>query len=82
MKLYLDNSFLNRPFDDPSVGVNRLETDALRLIVEQVKRGEIHLVNSSTIEYENSLNPFQERKAFVSEVGKLASSSIRIYRTL
>jgi hypothetical protein len=25
MRVYLDNSFLNRPFDNPYVGLNKLE---------------------------------------------------------
>jgi len=29
MKLYLDNSFLNRPFDDPLVGMNKDEGSVL-----------------------------------------------------
>jgi len=68
MKLYLDNSFLNRPFDNPAVRFNKLETEILFLILEFVRDGKIILVNSSVIEYENSLNPFPERKIFVEKV--------------
>jgi len=31
MTIYLDNSFLNRPFDNPEVGINKLEAEALHL---------------------------------------------------
>ena len=58
MTLYLDNSFLNRPFDNPNVIINRLEGEVLFLIVELTQKGNVQLVNSSVIEYENSLNPF------------------------
>ena len=68
MTLYLDNSFLNRPFDDPDIKMNRLEGEMLFLIIELAGKGEIRLVNSSAIEYENSLNPYPERKSFVVEV--------------
>jgi len=57
----LDNSFLNRPFDNPYVGLNKLE-----------------LVNSAMIEYENSLNPFPERKLFVENILKFS----KIYQNL
>lgn len=70
MLLYLDNSFLNRPFDDPEIGVNKLETEVLLLIIKLIKNGKINLVNSAVVEYENSLNPHQERKIFVKELLK------------
>lgn len=72
MKVYLDNSFLNRPFDEPSAGLNRLEADVLFLILERIKRGEFLLVHSSVIAYENSLNPIPERKRFIDEFLKAA----------
>ncbi len=68
MIVYLDNSFLNRPFDDPEVGTNKLESEVLSLILELVKAGKADMVNSSVIEYENSLNPITERKTFVKEI--------------
>jgi len=68
MRLYLDNSFLNRPFDNPEVRHNRLEVEILFLILELVKEEKIILVNSSVIEYENSLNPFPERKIFIQKI--------------
>lgn len=68
MKVYLDNSVLNRPFDDPGITINRLETEILFLIIDLIKEGKIILVNSAMIEYENSLNPFPERKIFIEEI--------------
>jgi hypothetical protein len=65
MKIYLDNSFLNRPFDNQEIRSNRLEAEILFLILELVREGKLTLVNSSVIEYENSLNPFPERKIFI-----------------
>lgn len=78
MKLYLDNSFLNRPFDNLDIGFNKLETEILFLIIRLVKRARLILISSSVVEYENSLNPFPERKAFVREIAKLAT----IYQNL
>jgi predicted nucleic acid-binding protein len=72
MKLYLDNSFLNRPFDNPDIPENKIEAEILFQILKLIKEGKIILVNSAMIEYENSLNPFPERKIFVENVLKLA----------
>lgn len=70
MIVYLDNSFLNRPFDDPDLGVNKLESEILLSVIKLAKSGKVTLVNSSVIEYENSMNPFPDRKIFVQEISK------------
>lgn len=72
MTVYLDNSFLNRPFDDPEVGTNKVEGEILSLVIKLADKGKIDLINSSIIEYENSLNSIPERKIFVAEVLKQA----------
>lgn len=74
MTIYLDNSFLNRPFDDPEVGVNKLEAEVLLQINKLAHSRKVNLVNSSVIEYENSLNPFPDRKIFVKEVLQTSTS--------
>jgi len=66
MKIYLDNSALNRPFDDQSNSIVRLEAMAMFFIFELIERKKIKLVNSSVVEYENSKNPFLERKIWIS----------------
>lgn len=68
MILYPDNSFLNRPFDDPDVGTNKVEGEILSLVIKLADMGKIDLINSSIIEYENSLNSIAERKMFVTEI--------------
>ena len=78
MNIYLDNSFLNRPFDNQDIETNRLETEILFFILKLIKEKNVILVNSSVIEYENSLNPFSERKVFVEEILSLA----KIYQNL
>lgn len=65
MKVYLDNSVLNRPFDDQSIPQIRLETSAIFLIFNLIDKRKIKLVNSSVIEYENSKNPFPNRKIWI-----------------
>lgn len=78
MTLYLDNSFLNRPFDNPDVTIHRLEGEVLFLITNLAEKGKVQLVNSSVIEYENSLNPFPDRKAFVEKI----INKTKIYQNL
>lgn len=70
MIIYLDNSFLNRPFDDPEIGINKLDSEMLSLVIKLADKGKVNLINSSIIEYENSLNSIPERKIFVAEVLK------------
>lgn len=72
MIVYLDNSFLNRPLDNPEIGTNKLEGEILSLVIKLVEKGKVKMVNSSVIEYENSLNTIPERKIFVEEVLKRA----------
>lgn len=74
MTIYPDNSFLNRPFDNPEVGVNRMEAEVLLLVNKLNRTGKVNLVNSSVIEYENSLNPFPDRKIFVKEILKTSTN--------
>ena len=78
LKLYLDNSFLNRPFDDYSVLQNKLEAEILFLIIDLINKNKIILVNSAIIEYENSLNPFIERQIFV----KNLLNKAKVYQNL
>ncbi len=72
-KIYLDNSILNRPFDEQSNIKNRVERETLFLILKKIEQKELILVHSAIIAYENSLNPFPERKEFVEKVMKLAT---------
>ena len=68
MKLYLDNSFLNRPFDDPAVSDNKIEADILFVILRAAKARKVTLINSALIEYENNKNTQQHRQNFVKRV--------------
>lgn len=70
MIVYLDNSFLNRPFDDPDIGTNKLEAEVLSLVITLSRKKKVTIINSSIIEYENSLNKTPERKLFVEEILK------------
>jgi predicted nucleic acid-binding protein len=74
MKLYLDNSFLNRPFDNPLVGMNSKEGAVLFDIIRLAKEGKVQLVRSAIIEIENASNEIAARKSFVDLVMNLAAT--------
>ncbi len=62
MKIYLDICCFNRPFDDQSQLRIRLESEAKLKIQEDVRSGTYKLIWSYILDYENSKNPFQERR--------------------
>ena len=62
MKIYLDNYCFNRPFDDQSQLRIRLESEAKLQIQEDIRLGTYKLVWSYILDYENSKNPFRERR--------------------
>ncbi len=76
MKLYLDNCCFNRPFDDQSQIRIRLESEAKLKIQEEVRSGSLKLAWSYILDYENSKNPFQERKIRISGWKKYAFQNI------
>ncbi len=62
MKIYLDNCCFNRPFDDQSQLRILLESEAKLRIQENIRSGAFELVWSYVLDYENSQNPFRERR--------------------
>ncbi len=62
MKVYLDNCCFNRPYDDQSHLRIRLESEAILKIQEEIRSGAYKLIWSYILDYENSKNPFRERK--------------------
>ena len=62
MKLYLDNCCYNRPFDNQKFIKIKLETEAKLFIQEKIKLGDYNVVWSYILDFENSVNPFEERK--------------------
>ncbi|KAB2832888.1 MAG: type II toxin-antitoxin system VapC family toxin [Candidatus Brocadia sp.] len=77
MKIYLDNCCFNRPFDDQSQLRIRLETEAKLKIQEEIRAGNLKLVWSYILDYENSKNPFEDRKFRIRGWAKYASTNIK-----
>ena len=72
MRVYLDTSVYNRPFDDQTQPRIWLETLAFGLILQMVEAGEVELASSSVLGYENSRNPFPLRMQWVERCMELA----------
>ena len=66
MRVYLDNCCLNRPFDDQRQTRVRLEAEAKLCIQEHIHSGELELVWSYMLDFENAANPFEERRTTIS----------------
>lgn len=67
MRVYLDNCCFNRPFDDQSKMRTRLEAEAKLHVQERIREGRLELAWSYVLDYENSVNPFEERRNAISK---------------
>ena len=77
MRIYLDNCCFNRPFDDQSQIQIKLDAEAKLKIQEEIRFGNIKLVWSYILDYENSKNPFKERKEQIGGWKKYAERDIQ-----
>jgi len=79
IRLYLDNCCFNRPFDDQSQLIVRLETEAILFIQEEIKKGTFELVWSCVLDDENDANPFPVQKSRVLSWKSFAVQDIDIF---
>ena len=75
-KIYLDNCCFNRPYDDQSHLKIELETRAKLRIQEMIIDGQLELVTSYILEFENIDNPYIERRFAIEDFFKYAAISI------
>ena len=78
LKLYLDNCCFNRPFDDQSQLLVRLETEAKLYIQEGIKNGTFEIVWSCILDDENDADPFPQQKKRVKSWKLFAVQDIEI----
>ena len=71
-RLYLDMNIYNRPFDDQSQVRIRLETIATYAILKTIKEKRFTLLWSFMLEFENSLNPYEDIKMEIGMASSLA----------
>lgn len=76
MKIYLDMCCFNRPYDDQSRPRIMLESEAKLRIQEAVRNGIYDLVWSYLLDYENSKNPFEERREQIAKWHAYAAEDI------
>ena|SRR3989338_2243315 len=76
MRIYLDMNIYNRPFDDQSQVKIRLETIAIFSIFQKIKNKELKLIWSFMIDYENSLNPYDDVRQEIEMAASLAFKNI------
>ena len=74
MKIYLDTSALNRPFDDRSQVRISLEALAVQSIILLIQERTIDLISSDALAYEVSRNPYPENQTIVREILEYASA--------
>ncbi len=76
MKLYLDLCCFNRPFDDQSQLLVRLQTEAKLEIQEMIRQREHSLIWSAVLDLENADNPDDERRIAIAEWKKIAQADL------
>lgn len=75
-KIYLDNCCFNRPYDAQDDNAIYLESEAKLFIQEKIKQGELELVWSYMLSYENDENPDIDAREKIESWSKLAKSDI------
>jgi len=76
MKIYLDNCCYNRPFDNQSNIIVKLESEAVSFIQEQIKLEKLDLVWSYIMDYENFFNPFEDRQISIEKWQQYAKEDV------
>ncbi|HVN97280.1 MAG TPA: PIN domain-containing protein [Syntrophorhabdaceae bacterium] len=79
---YLDTSVYNRPFDDQDQVRIKLETEAFLSIIDRTVKGDMEIIGSSVLSYENSRNPFIERRERVSSYFSIAGKWLRLNKAI
>jgi len=82
VKVYLDMCVYNRPFDDQSDLRVKLETVACEIIFDCLQKGEMDLVWSFMLEFENEMNPFTGRKHEIALLSRLAKHIVVPHREI
>lgn len=76
VKVYLDLCCFNRPFDDQSQLLVRLQTEAKLAIQESIRSGSHSLIWSAILDLENIENPDMERKNAIEQWRPLSEADV------
>ncbi len=77
-RIYLNNSMLNRPFDDQGQARIKLETEALFQILSDIDSGKSKLILSEVTGLENIKNPYYLVKIRIDELIAKADRKVRV----
>jgi len=75
-RLYLDNCCFNRPYDDQAYLTVYLETEAKLFVQKEILQGSFELAWSYMLDYENSMNPYEERRKAIENWKKVSVCDI------
>ncbi len=81
LKLYLDSCVYNRPFDYQGQNRVSIETDIFLYILEKIESNFYELITSDVLVFENSRNPYYDRKDKIFSYFVLSKKFIKIERT-
>ena len=81
-RIYLDNCCFNRPYDDQSSLLVRLETEAKLFVQQAILQDKFELVWSYILDYENSVNPYHNRKQAIAMWSKIATIDVDASETI
>lgn len=76
-RIYLDNCCFNRPYDDQTYKTIHLETEAKLYTQDCIRSGLLELVWSFILDFENSVNPYKDRKEAIKEWGLIAVDNVK-----
>jgi predicted nucleic acid-binding protein len=76
MKIYLDNCCFNRPYDEQSYETIRLESEAKLFVQEKIHNGNISLVWSFILDFENNANPYDNQKESIAEWKQISCENV------
>lgn len=78
MLIYLDICCFNRPFDDQSDLIVRLQTEAKLHVQEMIRDGALSLIWSAIMDIENSVNPDLNRKVAIADWQQLGVVDVTV----
>jgi len=82
MKIYLDVCCLNRPFDDQTRDRIHLESEAVVLILKNIRSRDWEWVNSEVVDYEIGQTPDMERRNRVGSLARYATRTVLIDKAI
>ena len=78
MRIYLDICCFNRPFDDQSDLMVRLQTEAKLHVQAMIRESELSLIWSAMMDIENAANPDLNRKMVIADWQQLSVLDITV----